>query len=297
MRYPNLFLAGAPKCGTTSLAYYLGQHSQIYAPIKKEPIFFGSDLHSSEKRRSEDSYLAFYDGWNHERYALDGSTHYFYSNTAAHEIADLVPDARIMVMVRNPIDATYSMFHQLRFNGEETLENFSDFLDAETSRARSMTSPNFGFAESFQYSRVFSFAENIQRFEEVFGTENTRAFFLEDLERNPREFLQAVCAYLEIDAEEVEHIDFEMKNTAKRVSVRWLNTIAVHPPLWMGYLSKPLLSQNARTRLRNLIAEKNTRPTTNPPMDTEVRQRLAEHFRPEIERLSKHLLRDLSHWV
>lgn len=274
----------------------MGQHSQIFSPLVKEPIFFGSDLHANGQRRTEKAYLALYDAWRTERLALDASTHYFYSQNAATEIAAAAPEARVIAMVRNPIEATYSMFNQLRFNGVEALEDFSASLDAEADRAKNLALPKYGFAENFLYSRVYDFTANIRRFENAFGPERVKIVILDDLQKDPAGTVKQLCNFLSIDANEVDQFKFEVKNTASRVRFRWLNTLSVYPPEWLGYLSKPLLPQTARIKLRQFLGAKNTIPSKSPAMGEEVRQRLNIQFKPEIERLSRYLDRDLSHW-
>lgn len=296
MKFPNLFLAGAPKCGTTSLADYLGQHSEIFAPLVKEPIFFASDLNAAGPRRSEKDYLALFDTWRKEQYALDASTHYFYSHQAASEIAAASPEARVIIMVRNPVEAAYSMFNQLRFNGAETLRDFSASFEAEARRAERMAPPKFGFAENFLYSRIYNFTENIRRFEHAFGSSQIQVILLDDLKHDPAGTMKALCKFLAIDVAEVEHFNFEVKNTASRARFRWLNTLSVYPPPWIGYFSKPLLSRENRVKLRNYLGASNTITEEYPPLDEKDRQMLVAHFQPEIDRLSAYLGRDLDHW-
>lgn len=296
MKFPNLFLAGAPKCGTTSLADYLGQHPEIYSPLVKEPVFFGQDLTARNKRRTLENYRSLFDKWDEEPYALDASTHYFYSQTAAEEIAEVSPDARVIVMVRNPVEATYSMHNQMLFSGAETLQDFEASLNAEEDRAKRITAPDVGFAESLLYSRVYSFTENIRKFERAFGPERVKVVVLEDMRRDAAGTVKDLCGFLEIATDQVDSFTFDIKNPASRPRFRWLTTLALYPPAWVGYLSKPLLSRDQRLRLRRLIGAKNKVPITRPPMDPDVRRKLAAKLQPEIERLSKHLDRDFSHW-
>lgn len=297
MRYPNLFLAGAPKCGTTSLAYYLGQHSEVFVPVEKEPIFFGSDLTASGERLSRRGYCEHYRSWQAQKYGLDASPHYFYSFNAAREIAMAVPNASILIMLRNPIDAAYSQFHQLRFNGAETLETFEASLDAEPARAAARRPAPFGFSENLLYSRVFDFTSNIERFEAAFGKHRVYVSLLEDLKADPAAVTGQICERLGLDAREVQGFDFTVRNVAKQVRSRWLNTLANYPPAWVGTLAKPLASRDTRLRIRQFIGRRNARIAENPPMADETRARLARHFRPGIEALSRTLDRDLSHWL
>ncbi len=296
-RYPNLYLAGAPKCGTTSLAYYLGQHPDIYAPLVKEPRFFGSDLTASEPGIAKDAYLDLYSDWGAEKYALDASTAYFFSRSAPAEIAAAAPDAQILMLVRNPVEAIHSMYHQNRFNGNEPLEDFEASLDAEAERVRANIAPRSGLAENFHYTRIYSYAENIARYRAVFGTQRVKVILLDDLKAAPEALFAEVAVHLGIEAAPKAGISFAARNTSKRARSRWLNMMSATPPKWAGRIARPFLSRSARLKLRALIGRLNTVPQANPPMDKATRLRLSRQFEPEILRLSKILDRDLTYWI
>ncbi|MFD1343970.1 sulfotransferase [Litorisediminicola beolgyonensis] len=297
MKYPNLFIPGAPKCGTTSLAYYLGQHPDIFAPLIKEPAFFGSDLNAARPRISLESYLDLYKEWKEETVAFDASTHYFSAKRAAAEIAEAAPEARAVIMVRNPVEATYSMYHQLVFNGAEQPNSFEESLDAESGRTTNAEVNRFAYSQNFLYSKIFSFDENIKRFEFCLGKERVRVVLLDDLKENPIEQIVNICNWLEIKVAPVYKFDLSKKNEAKTVRIRWLNTIANYPPAWIGNFTKPIFSKKSRVGVRTFLGRYNTKTSKNPPMHAETRRRLVNHYTPEIEKLSRRLDRDLSHWL
>ncbi len=293
-RYPNLFLAGAPKCGTTSLAFYLGQHGQVFSPMVKEPVFFGSDLTASA-RLDETSYLDLYRDWSGEGYALDASTHYLYSERAAGEIAAVSPDAQVIIMVRNPVEAAHSMFHQLRFNGAEELESFEASLAAEADRARNRSPIRFGFTENLFYRQVYAFSRNIQRFETVFGADRVHVVFLEDMKADPGAVLKGLLSKLGLDPGPVDAFSFETRNAAKRPRARWINTLANYPPTWLKAFTKPF-PKSLRLKVRGGLSRLNTAPATNPPLQDETRAMLAREFAQEIDWLERRFDRDLGHW-
>ena len=113
MNKPNLFIVGAPKCGTTFLYHYLKQHPEIYFPDFKEPHFFGSDL--IRKNGAYDLSLNNYKSlFNSDKKIIgEASTFYIFSKNAAKEIYDFNPDAKIIIMLRNLVDLAYSLHSQL----------------------------------------------------------------------------------------------------------------------------------------------------------------------------------------
>lgn len=293
--YPNLFLAGAPKCGTTSMAYYLGQHPQIFSPRVKEPVFFGFDLTRGETFCTEEKYLNLYEKWSTERYALDASTAYFYSRSAAYEIRERSNDPRILMMVRNPVDAAYSLYYEHRRLGFETLETFEESLDAEKERAENRIPPKIGNSERHLYSKVYAYTENISHYQSVFGEDMVWVIVFDDLIERPKEVLEETHSFLGI--QKVSNIALEVKNLGHEIKSYSLQSFAKNPPNWAVKLTKWLLSPERRHAIRDKILSLNISLKKNPPMNTETRQRLVERFTPEVERLSALLNRDLTHWV
>lgn len=293
---PNLFLAGAPKCGTTSLYDWLAQHPDIFAPAMKEPIYFGSDLTSRNTRRTLADYQSLYMAREDQRYALDGSTHYFYAREAGKEIKAAVPGARILIALRDPAEAAHSMFHQLVFNGVENLAEFADSLAAEESRSAAPLPIARGFPENRLYSRVFAYRENIGRFLDAFGVENVKIVLLDDLRSDARMCLSDIFGWLRIDAGPARTIRLDRQNGAKVPRSRLLNGLASYPPPWLGRMAAPILSPDTRYRLRNWLRQMNIRPSTNPPIDASCRTLLIERHESDISWLESHLGRDLKDW-
>lgn len=112
-RQPNLFIVGAPKCGTTSLANWLGRHPQVYLSSVKEPHHYNRDSRRVLYPDRVD-YLALYRGSRAAHiYRLDASPWYLYSRVAASKILDDCPAARFVVCVRNPVDMAFSLHGSL----------------------------------------------------------------------------------------------------------------------------------------------------------------------------------------
>src|SRR5687767_13894655 len=108
---PNFFIVGAPRCGTTSLTRWLANHQDVYMPAIKVPFHFGTDLDMIPKRkfRTLEAYLALYEGATTQLWLGDSTPLYLYSELAAREIRNFDPEARIIIMLRNPVDMMHSM--------------------------------------------------------------------------------------------------------------------------------------------------------------------------------------------
>ena len=126
MTKPNLFILGAPKCGTTALRDYLGSHPEVFSCAPDEPHFFSTDLVGRSTELSEKQYLRKYFSGvkKHHKIIIDKSTWYLYSKNAVSNILRFNPDSKFIVMVRNPVDMDYSLHSQLLWTGEEDISDF-----------------------------------------------------------------------------------------------------------------------------------------------------------------------------
>ena len=144
MRKPNLFIVGQPKAGTTALHYFLSEHPDIYMAEVKEPHFFCKDFHEESDRyhgsrlffslRDEASYLKLFSKVTLEKIIGESSIHYLYSKVAAYEIYKFNPEAKIIIMLRNPAEWLYSLHNQYVNITTENEKNFSKALTLETLR-------------------------------------------------------------------------------------------------------------------------------------------------------------------
>ena len=110
MPIPNFFIVGAPKCGTTALCEYLKYHPNVFMSTPKEPHYFAEDFERYRHVKTEDKYLALFGDCN-DRHLMIGEASVFYlrSTRAVSLIRDFNPDAKIIVMLRNPVDMVYSL--------------------------------------------------------------------------------------------------------------------------------------------------------------------------------------------
>ena len=118
MMKPSIFVLGAPKCGTTTLAGYFHEHPLILAAKPKEPHYFCKDIKAGGLPVSSDEkYIqTFFAGIDRSTIAaVDTSVWYLYSEVAVHEILDFNPDARFLVMIRNPVNMVWSLHSMLNF--------------------------------------------------------------------------------------------------------------------------------------------------------------------------------------
>src|SRR4051812_22016289 len=102
---PDFFIAGAPKSGTTALFEYLSRHPSVFMPDIKEPNFFSSDLHTKGQRFRADEYLALFEAARSDQLTGEASAIYLYSAVAVARLMQHNPRARVVVILRNPVEA------------------------------------------------------------------------------------------------------------------------------------------------------------------------------------------------
>jgi hypothetical protein len=285
-RRPNYFIVGAPKCGTSSLFDHLGQHPQVFNSPRKEPFFFGTDL-PSVRRPTLEEYLELFGGATSEKAVGEASTAYLHSRRAASEIRAFEPSARIIVCLRSPVDLIVSFFNYRRWQGAEPEETLEAALAAE--RRREETG-----APALLYRGHAAFTEHLTRYFETFGRDAVHVVLLDDLRARAEEVYRRTLEFLGVDP--TFRPDFRVVNPTLAVRSRAFHRFIARPPSWLSAAATTLLPLGVRHRIFGRLRRLNSGRGRLPGVPPDVRARLIEEYRPEVERLSDLLGRDLRHW-
>ena len=304
---PNFFIVGAPKCGTTSLHEYLQRHPDVFMPFYKEPHFFGSDLEGSRFRQFRDQpkrYLRLFRDARGEKRIGESSPWYLYSRRAAEEIHAYDPHAKIIIMLRNPVDMMYSMWSQFRYSGNEQIETFEAALDAEPERRQGKRIRRAAHCISGLYYREMAcFSDQVQRYFDRFGRDNVKVVIFDDFKADTASVFRDVLDFLEIDAG--FQTTFDIVNPNKEVRLEWLQKLIVRSGFSLMLLKDRLtylatthsiVPVSYRTRAVKGVIAVYTKYERRSPLTDDLRGRLAQGFQSDIDKLSDMLGRDLSHW-
>lgn len=297
-RRPDFFIVGAPKCGTTSMDYYLGQHPEVFM-AEKEPHYFARDLIPDCDRLTEDGYFALFATPGPAKRLGEASVFYMYSKVAAREIHTFDPEAKIIVHIRNPVDALASHHSQLLYNGLETIDDLEEALSVEEKRKRGEHLPEktgigYGRPEYLYYREVVSFSEQIDRYLALFGPDRVHFVVFDDLKADLGGVYRRTLEFLKVAPDFEPRFDIE--NANKRIRSQWVRDFVRRPPEWASQVSRALMPAELRTAVKGRLRTLNTEFVPRPPMSPELRRRLQAEFAPEVDRLSALLDRDLSHW-
>jgi hypothetical protein len=303
-RRPNFFLAGAMKAGTTSMHQYLAQHPDIYMSRRKEPRYSGfvPDLDSGSAAdgrwftRDLDDYLAEFSGATNERIVGESSHVYLHSSHAARLIREFAPDARILIMLRDPVTMIHSRYQQQVWMTREDITDFAAALAAEEDRRAGRRLPRDApYTRGLQYREACTLTPQVRRFVDVFGRERVRFVVLEDLSVRRLSVYREVLEFLGVDADFVPR-RMATANPSKELRVATLQRFRqrlMHIELGIRrHVPAPLL--NVLLAPVKLAWEFNRRTVPRSPMAPELEAELTEYFAPDVASLSDLVGRDLS---
>lgn len=298
---PNLFIVGAPKSGTTSLYDYLAGHPDVFMSPIKEPIYFAPDVQAGFKHRfrfgdDEAAYLALYDGARSEKYRGEASTRYLASPAAPRLIHEFDPGARIIVMLRNPIDFVYALHNERVSQQAEDVADFEEALALDDERREGRHLPRGSNALGSVYRDNAMFGRQMERWYAEFPREQVHVIVFDDFARDtPGEF-RKVLEFLAIDPT-YRPAAFAIVNPSHRsrggLARRLMSSRLAH---WTRHRLLPaVVGEDRAARLARRVRHSrlNRRPNPRPPIRDELRAGLEREFETEVANLGRLLGRDL----
>lgn len=295
MARPNFFIVGAPRSGTTALSHYLKQHPDIFIPDRKEMHHFGPDLNLNSPFEDDIAYLSEFEGATDEKRVGEASVYYIYSKLAPAQIKQFEPSAKIIIMLRNPVDMIYSLHNRFVINGYDDIADFRAALEAEPDRKQGKRIPEHFEAPRFLiYRDNAKYSEHVKRYLEAFDPENIHVIIYDDFKNDTPKSYADTLAFLEVSKN--FRPGFKIINQTRQVRSSALASMLFFPPGFILALEKK--SPLARKRyLRKILYKLNTPKKPLAPMDPRLRRKLQAELAPDVERLSSILGRDLTHWT
>lgn len=293
---PDFFIVGAPKCGTTSLYYYLSQHENIFLP-PKERYFFGSDFTFLNGKPSLTHYQSFFKNAQQNQLVGEASVWYLFSKKAAEEIKVYNPNSKIIIMLRQPTDMIYSLHQHQLFNGNENITDFSVALKIQIEREKGNQIPKqLGCPiEGLQYKQVGKYYEQVKRYFNVFGKENVHIIWFDDFKNSVKTEYEKGCAFLGILP--LKNIDLTVKNKSQKALSKGLTKFLKYRSATAISLAKTLLpSRKLRYKLLDFFWKINSVEKQKKALPKNLMQQLDHFFLEDIVSLEKLIGKDLSNW-
>jgi hypothetical protein len=306
-RLPDFFIVGHFKSGTTSLYEMLKHHPELYMPDFKEPRFLATDMRASYRYRrgpsypeSFEEYVSLFSGAAAEQLIGEGSAGYLWSQTAASNIAELQPGARIIAILREPAMFLRSFHFQLLQSHIESKRSLEKAIALESARGRGRRIPwRSHLPQLLQYSAQVRYTEQLRRYHDRFPSEQVLVLIYDDFRRDNMATVKRVLRFLEVD-DEAPLAQAEVKVTRRYVRSQLFDDLTYWVPrdegsaasraakaaikafTWRGLRRDAVKTVRRRVVLGEL-----------PPADERFMAELRRRFKPEVVALSEYLGRDL----
>lgn len=298
MRKPDFYIVGGYKCGTSLMHQFLRQHSEIFMPEVKEIYHFGSDLTFKYPKVTKKEYLEFFSGANNEKRIGDATAAYLMSGNAAKEIKQFNPDAKIIIMLRNPVEMIYSLHSEMVYQGYELLKDFSSAINVKDGRRQGKDISSYIRCpvENLYYLKVPLFTKQVKKYFDVFGKENVHIIIFDDLKREMAGEYRKTLQFLRVN--EQFQPSFKIVNPNKSVRSEKIRNVLKNIPSKYKQLGKILFPfRTLRGKIFRGLLFMNTRYVDRPPMPEKLEYELKMYFKPEVNQLSTLLKRDLRYWT
>jgi hypothetical protein len=333
--FPDFFVVGAPRCGTTSICAWLAGHPEICFSKPKEPHYF-TNLGGGAGGDLRRDYIERYFGHRRpeHRRAGEGSVSYLYSPEAIERILAIGPHARFIVMLRDPLDMLRSYHLRLLYLLEEDEEDLATAWRLQPERARGEHMPEYCTEPRLlQYKEAGSLGTWLERLRERAGPQQVLAVVFDDLAADPGKAYERVLRFLDLEPDGRTY--FRGKQRSRGYRSRRLQALLFKPPAALARLAGVRTSAasgagepgadaakargadaakarsgaaagwvrrgkrsagTAVKRLRKRLVNWNSVDVQPRPLPPELRREMAATFAGEIRKLEDLLGRDLSHW-
>lgn len=301
MTLPDFFVAGAPKAGTTALHAALARHPGLHLSAVKEPKFFLTDGPPPTQGGPGDAKTYGEHVWRRADYEAlfaaaprgslrgESTPFYLYSRAAQQRIRALVPQAKMIIVLRDPVERAHSNWTHLWSAGLDPIDDFVRACDAEDRRVAA------GWADFWHYKRLGLYGEQMQHLYSMFPAEQVLMFRYRDLVEDAALTLDRICAFLgiaqglitELPRENVTaHPDQTRRHQYLSRLVRAASAVTTRLP---GHSAKAVVDRLEGSLQQGASARR--------PLTWAQRQALIPYFEADIRLLGDLTGQDFSNWL
>ncbi|HMU68745.1 MAG TPA: sulfotransferase [Chitinophagales bacterium] len=310
---PTFLVVGANKGGTTSIYHYLKQHPEVYLSPIKEPHYFSKDIDVNQFKkefahnklqdiekyvqgdmkqefhaafvRSEEQYLKLFKNVTSQKAIGELSTSYLYSTVAATEIKKLIPNCKIIICLRNPIERAYSHYRMNLWTGNSNEFDFHKALLEDYQHQPKV------WGNAHLYTEIGMYYQQVKRYLDTFGAENVKVIFTEDLKKNSAQVIRDLYTFIGVDPSFNPDTSTQYNEvyTPKYKNLTWfLNKSGIRP--FMKRISPKFLKGAVVKLFYKQKADKGQMPPA-------AKSFLLEKLGPDVHALESLLNKDLSGWL
>ncbi len=299
MTLPNFLIFGVQKAGTTSVYGYLQQHPQVYMSPLKETEFMGREMTAASAADAApkltpggrrqiltiQDYEALFDGVTDEIAIGEASPNYLFAHQrSVPNIQRYVPDAKLIAILRNPVERAYSDY---LMHLREVVGNRKSLAEQVKTSANS--------SHTLLKGRYY---EGIRHFLEAFGADQVKIFLQDDLQRDSAGLMREIYCFIGVDSH--FQVDTQRRRQAAEVpkNQTFNQLLRTRNPLRTaaGTLLRGVMPEAQRQKLRSRLITANSQGKEAMPLSSEERILLENYYREDILRLQDLIGRDLSAW-
>lgn len=281
------FIVGAAKSGTSSLNNYLNAHPEIHMCPKKDVACYFCRDYGLPLTFEEYQDMLFFEG----DYQVVGDCCHAYltDEKSAAWIKEKFPQAKIIMILRNPADKAFSQYHWLVSHGYEYIESFEEALKVEESRcARGVWKDHSliqGYPPNYLYYQSSLYAEQIARYTRYFTDDKILYLTYDKLHQNPSKVMMDIASFLGVNQSIVipKYKVFNKRRGVKSIRLQ--------------YFLVRKASKILPRKVTELFMRLNTIGGESITFCPETRSFLLQRFKSDIEKTSKMTGLDLNHWL
>ncbi len=288
---PDVFIVGAPRCGTTWLYRHLAVHPRVFMSRQKEPHHFNTDSRFRWVETLEAYESLFSDAPAAAQAIGEASVLYLHSEVAAANILCYQPRARFIAMVRNPLEMAPSWHRQALFDRQENEPDFARAWALQAERTAGRLLPvDCREPAVLQYRSICSLGRQLVRLIDTAGRDRVHVIVHDDLRRSPEGVYRGVLDFLQVDAWAPSR--FEVVNPARERKSRTLKRAS-------DFTSrlKQRLKIDRSFGMLGRIDRWNSRSRAARAITPSLRTELIEAFADDVGLLARTIGRPLDHWL
>ena len=285
---PNFIIVGAAKSGTTSLYHYLSEHPDVFMTNPKEVNYFSAEeitqqglYYKDHKTLSFEAYKELFIGSEGFKAVGEGSVSYLFYPETPQKIHALLPDVKIIILLRNPIDRGFSHF---------LMDQRLGLVDLEYKDIIFNTKPHEKMHLYFQqYVELGLYFNQVKRYIDLFGKDRVKIYLNEDLRSDLGAVIDDLYVFLQLDKSEKPNLE-KQHNTFTMPNNRLI------AQLYKSHFIRGALSKIVPEKLKEKALNTFFNKTEKPTLSDAERARLHEIYDEDIKQLALLIDRDLSHW-
>ena len=288
IKRPNLFVVGQTRSGTTSFKEELNQHPEIFFYYPKSwqtpngPFGFESSFKNYEE------FLEEFRGVKEKRVGIKGGD-YLSCPWSAERIKKFSPNAKIIMILRNPVDVMYSLHSSMLYREAfEDIEDFEEALKMEKVRKKENSVTPMKYHPWLLYRETVRYPQQVKRYFEHFGEKNVKAIIFDEYIKDKSAILRDTLNFLDVNE------DFEIKHVNANAGRKYRNR-TIHSAVMTNKFGVRGVLRNIPGSAK-IYRKINNNEFKRKTLEPSLRKSLQYDLKKEIDELSLMLKKDLSYW-